>query len=188
MRVAARVISAGGTTDEVYAALLHDVLEDADAKEHAAVQVRVAAFGPIVDGIVAACSDAAPSDGPKGPWLGRKTAHLEHLRAGVLPEAYLVLAADKLDAVERLVTDAKTPPAFWEREIFKGGRLGTIWYYRSMAAIVDDRLGDHALAVTLRAATDRLTTIAHCDGRSLDEILADAKTRPYPDGIKDGEK
>ncbi|MEZ5206685.1 MAG: hypothetical protein R2690_06825 [Acidimicrobiales bacterium] len=26
--------------------------------------------------------------------------------------------------------------AFWDRGVFKGGRLGTVWYYHAMAEIV----------------------------------------------------
>jgi hypothetical protein len=188
MRVAATVIDAGGTANQVYAALLHDVLEDAAAGEQVELRQKVAAFGETVERIVVACSDAKPDDGHKSPWLGRKRAHIDHLRDGVLEDAYLVVAADKLDAVERLLAEADEKGPFWKRNIFKGGRLGTIWYYQSMTDIVASRLRDNALAMRLRAATDKLVILAGCKGMSLEEILADAKTLAYPDGIKEGEK
>jgi hypothetical protein len=193
MRVASTVIRVGGSAEQAQAALLHDAIEDGGA----CLWPEVERLGPAVTAIVKACSDAEPEErSDKAPWLERKAEHVEKLRAGppaVPAEAYLVIAADKLDAVERTLDDVERQGnGFWTVVRFKGGRLGSVWYWRSMSDAVSHRLGEHPLAAELARRTAEL---AHCadlanqgiDSIPLGDLLELAIRSPYPDGIKPGQ-
>ena len=53
----------------------------------------------------------------------------------------LVSACDKLHNARAIVSDLRTlGPAVFDR--FTGGREGTLWYYRTLAAVFDRRLPD----------------------------------------------
>ena len=81
--------------------------------------------------IVAACSDADTD--PKPPWRERKEAYLGKLPAGSV-SARRVSAADKLDNARAILGDYREiGDALWMR--FRGGRDGTLWYYRRLADI-----------------------------------------------------
>jgi (p)ppGpp synthase/HD superfamily hydrolase len=91
-------------------------------------------FGDGVAAIVSACSDdAAVEPGAKRPWLERKTAYLAHLADA--PLAVLrVSASDKLHNLRSILADLReVGPAVFDR--FKAGRVGTLWYYRSLVEI-----------------------------------------------------
>lgn len=127
--VASLVGDAGGSEDEVIAALLHDALEDQpDKTSHQILRDR---FGPAVADIVRACSDSEGS-GPKADWRQRKERYLAHL-AQSPPSALLVSCADKLHNVRTIIADLRElGDEAWTR--FKGGKDGTLWYY---SALVD---------------------------------------------------
>jgi HD domain len=137
LMVAALVLDHGGDEDASIAALLHDAVEDQGG---APVQERITGlFGGMVGSIVAACTDS--SNTPKPPWRERKEAHLRRvaeLLEGDDPLARsvrLVLAADKLANATTILSDYRIGgETIWNR--FKGGKEGTLWYYRSMSAAV----------------------------------------------------
>lgn len=149
LAVASLVLEHGGDEDTAIAALLHDAVEDQGGPAtRAAIAER---FGEPVAAIVDACSDAQSF--PKPPWRERKLAHLEVVR-GADRATRLVLAADKLHNVRSLLADhAREGEAIWSR--FRGGRDGTLWYYRAMAEILD---GPEACALVaeLRCAVGEL--------------------------------
>ncbi|HYW78397.1 MAG TPA: HD domain-containing protein [Thermoguttaceae bacterium] len=124
--VAAIAIQYGADEDEAIAALLHDAIEDqggATARE--AIRER---FGARVVQIVDGCSDTDIT--PKPPWRQRKEAYIEHLRHAT-DSMRLVSAADKLHNARAILQDYRTRgETLWEH--FRGGRDGTLWYYRSI--------------------------------------------------------
>jgi (p)ppGpp synthase/HD superfamily hydrolase len=126
--VSALVIEHGGTEEQAIAALLHDAGEDQGGEP--TVREIGRRFGPGVEEIVRACSDALVEDGPKPPWRERKEAYLAHLKDA--PEAaILVSLADKVNNSRSLVTDLREQgPAVFDK--FKGGHDGTLWYYRRL--------------------------------------------------------
>jgi (p)ppGpp synthase/HD superfamily hydrolase len=128
LAVAAIVLEHGGTEKEAIAALLHDAVED-QGGQATLVEIR-RCYGKRVAGIVAACSDTDQL--PKPPWHERKEAYVKRLRS----EPYsvrLVVAADKLHNVRHLLSSYRVQGEdLWSH--FKGGREGTLWYYR---AVVD---------------------------------------------------
>lgn len=126
MATSALVIEMNGSEDEAIAALLHDAVEDQGGYE-TLEQIRTQ-FGGEVARMVHECSDAFVS--PKPPWKERKIQYLAHL-----PEASAgarrISLADKIhNARDLLITYAQCGEGTWER--FRGGREGTLWYYRSL--------------------------------------------------------
>ena len=128
--VTSTVLTHGGDEDEAIAALLHDAVEDQGGKPRLTEIRRM--FGARVAHIVEGCTDADTE--PKPPWLERKQSYLRHLRSAD-SSVLLVSAADKLyNASEILADFRKHRDSLWDR--FKGGKKGTLWYYREVAKIL----------------------------------------------------
>ena len=127
LAVAAIVLEHGGSEDEAIAALLHDAVEDqGGAPTREEIRRR---FGDAVAAIVDGCTDTDQT--PKPPWRQRKEAHLAHLRTAS-PAVRLVAAADKLHNARSVLADYREHgEAIWAH--FRGGRAGTLWFYRAMA-------------------------------------------------------
>jgi GTP pyrophosphokinase len=150
MAVASLVMENDGNSDEVIAALLHDVLEDCEDVSFADIESE---FGRRVADIVSGLSDANPSPGEtKAPWKERKLAYLEHL-ATVEDDSILnVSCADKLHNARSILTDLNDPKlglAVWDK--FKASRDETLWYYDSLVEILKRRLPESRLATELAA-------------------------------------
>jgi len=127
--VASLVLEHGGSEDEAIAALLHDAVEDQGGA--ATRRLILEQFGSAVAEIVDGLSDTDQT--PKPPWRGRKEAYLQHLRTAG-PAVRLVSAADKLYNARTILKDLRQMDgALWDR--FKGGKEGTLWYYRSLVEI-----------------------------------------------------
>ncbi len=207
MRVASQVQRWGGSPVQVAAALLHDALEDAPADAGAAARIDALDAG-VLD-LVEACSDHTPDRGPeKAPWLARKIAHLRGLqeatgeRRAVLREVAPVVAADKIDALVRTTAALREPGAdLWREGIFKGGRLGTLWYYASMVDAVqgllvapapggDATLDEAVVAADLQRVFDAFAEAAGLPdaGRDRDGLLRGALAASYPEGIRSDQR
>jgi (p)ppGpp synthase/HD superfamily hydrolase len=134
MGVASLVLEAGGDEDMAVAALLHDAIEDQGG---AAARARIRrAFGPRVAEIVEGCTDADTPD--KGPWLPRKKKYIERLRSA-RPEVLIVSAADKIHNLRETLADYhEQGEKVFQR--FSKGKRGTLWYYRALLAVFDERL------------------------------------------------
>ncbi len=147
------VLTHGGDEDEAIAALLHDAVEDQGGKPRLREIQRK--FGARVARIVAGCTDSDVE--PKPPWLERKTEYLRHLRRAD-SSVRLVSAADKLYNARETLEDLRTHrDALWKR--FKGGKQGTLWYYREVAKILR-RKGPKELAAELERVVRELTRAA----------------------------
>ncbi len=132
----------GADEEEAVAALLHDAVEDQGGDQ--TWQMIREAFGARVAEIVAGCTDTDQQ--PKPPWRERKEAYLAHL-PGASASVRLVSASDKLHNLRSIVVDYRElGEALWAR--FRGGREGTVWYYRSLVEVFD-RAGPAALAAEL---------------------------------------
>src|SRR5579875_3489025 len=150
LAVADLVREDGGSEDEVIAALLHDAIEDQGGEPTRQVIRR--RFGDRVVEIVNGCTDT--DETPKPPWRERKQRYLERLRSAD-PSVLRVCAADKLHNARSILADLRrashragssTTKTVWER--FKGGREGTLWYYRQLVSIFRER-GPHFFAEEL---------------------------------------
>jgi (p)ppGpp synthase/HD superfamily hydrolase len=124
--VASIALEYGANEDEAIGALLHDAGEDAGGLGRIKdIRVR---FGDAVADIVEGCSDSFAI--PKPPWRERKQAYIDHV-PGASASVRLVAAADKLHNVNAILRDLRQGTAdVWSR--FKGGKDGTIWYYREL--------------------------------------------------------
>ncbi len=126
LAVASLALENGADEDTAIAALLHDAVEDAGGQDRADdIRVR---FGDRVVEIVLGCTDADVI--PKPPWQERKEAYIQHL-AEASPETLLVSCCDKLHNSRSIVSDLRAIGGdLWSR--FKGGKDGTLWYYRAL--------------------------------------------------------
>lgn len=129
MAVAGIVLEYGADEDEAIAALLHDAIEDqGGSKARDEIRRR---FGDRVVEIVDGCTDADTK--PKPPWRRRKEAYIAHIK-DASPSVHLVSAADKLSNARAILKDYRgLGDELWER--FKGGKEGTLWYYRTLSDI-----------------------------------------------------
>jgi len=120
------VMENGGNEDEAIAALLHDSIED-QGGDNTRKKIR-SRFGDHIVEIVNGCTDT--DQVPKPPWKERKEKYIEHI-ASAPHSVRLVSAADKLHNATAILNDYKlVGDEVWKR--FKGGKEGTIWYYRSL--------------------------------------------------------
>lgn len=126
--VASLALGHGASEDEAIAALLHDVVEDCGGPPRL-TEIRQQ-FGPNVAEIVMGCTDATET--PKPPWKERKETYLRHLESAS-PSVLLVSMCDKLHNLRSLLLGLRHEGVSAWR-IFKGGKEGTLWYYR---AIID---------------------------------------------------
>jgi (p)ppGpp synthase/HD superfamily hydrolase len=126
MGVASLVLEFGGDEDMAIAALLHDVVEDCGGAPMLKEVHR--RFGSRAAKIVNGCTDSDTY--PKPPWRERKESYIRHLKSADA-ETRLVSAADKLNNVRSILSDYRqVGESVWAR--FRGGREGTLWYYRSL--------------------------------------------------------
>lgn len=126
LAVAAIVMEFGGTEDEAIAALLHDAVEDQGG---AATRDEICRrFGPAITAIVDGCTDSAAM--PKPPWRPRKEAYIARL-PGESASIRLVSAADKLHNARSVLREYRRQgESLWN--CFRGGREGSLWYYRAV--------------------------------------------------------
>lgn len=147
MAVSSLVLEHGGDEDQAVAALLHDVLEDCGAQHADEIERR---FGGRVLRIVQGCTDAEVF--PKPPWQDRKEAYLLHLEAASA-DTLLVSLCDKLHNARSIMADLREHGvAMMDR--FKGGRAGTLWYYRQLSSAFDRLLPGRAAAELAREVTE----------------------------------
>ena len=95
---------------------------------------RLDLFGEEVTRIVEGCTDSWEK--PKRAWRERKEVHIAHLRQA--PAKVLrVSAADKLHNARSILVDLRVNgDTLWTR--FRGGKEGTLWYYRTMGALLQE--------------------------------------------------
>lgn len=153
--VAAIAIDYGADEDEAVAALLHDAVEDQGGAEVLA-EIREM-FGSRVADIVDGCSDTDTI--PKPPWRERKEQYVAHV-ADASPSVRFVSSADKLHNALSILRDYRQlGEDLWSR--FRGGKEGTLWYYRALVEayraaggtpVVDDL--DRVVSALERAVAD----------------------------------
>jgi (p)ppGpp synthase/HD superfamily hydrolase len=133
LSVAALVLEDSGDEDEAIAALLHDAIED-QGGEKTRQEIRQK-FGENIAAIVEECTESDIV--PKPPWKERKLASIEKFRT-VSPQARRVILADKLHNARSLLIDRlRYKEEIWNH--FKGGKEGTIWFFRSIIEVERQR-------------------------------------------------
>jgi (p)ppGpp synthase/HD superfamily hydrolase len=136
--VTALTLQFGGDEDQAIAALLHDAVEDQGGlKTLDEIEKK---YGRRVARIVDGCSDSY--NFPKKPWLERKKEYIKKLETEP-PETRLVSLADKVDNARAIILNLREEGrSTWNK--FKGGREGSLWYYREVSAVFS-RLGNDPL-------------------------------------------
>ncbi len=151
--VTAIVLEAGGDEDQAIAALLHDAVEDqGGVKTLEAIRSR---FGERVAQIVDGCTDAYQI--PKPPWKERKERYLQRLHSEP-EEVRLVSLADKLHNARSIVLDLRQNGGKTFNR-FKGGKAGTLWYYRSLVQFFI-QTGPQALAIELEKVVGEMEALS----------------------------
>ena len=143
LAVASIALEFGASEDQAIAALLHDTIEDGGRKYE---EVILAQFGQYVHDLVQGCTDGTPDhSGQKAPWIERKTAYLKHLQEAS-DEVLLVSCSDKLHNARAIVSDLiNEGPSVFDR--FSSTPQQTLWYYRQLATIFNNRKAPPAKAL-----------------------------------------
>lgn len=153
LAVAGTVLENGGTEDEAIAALLHDAPEDQGGEE-TLDEIRER-FGEVVGDIVEGCSDTFET--PKPPWRQRKEKYLSDLETASA-SVRLVSMADKLHNSRSILADLRRQgDEVWKK--FKGGRDGSLWYYRTLVTKYRAH-GDHPLVEELDRVVTKIESLA----------------------------
>jgi (p)ppGpp synthase/HD superfamily hydrolase len=154
MAVASIALEFGASEAQAIAALLHDTIEDGGNKY---ANIIKAQFGDHVHGLVQGCTDGSPDNtGKKTAWLERKTAYLEHLQEAT-DEVLLVSCSDKLHNARAIVSDLiNEGPSVFDR--FSSTTEQTLWYYRQLATIFNNRKAPPAKA--LEAAVSQMEALS----------------------------
>jgi (p)ppGpp synthase/HD superfamily hydrolase len=128
LQVAGLALEHGADEQVAIAALLHDVVEDCGKETIDVIQEE---FGERVLAIVLGCSDTTDKVAETRSWRERKETYLAHLREEASADVLLVSCCDKLHNSRSILSDLKEQgESIWD--IFKGGRDGTLWYYRAL--------------------------------------------------------
>ena len=154
MAVASIALEFGATEDQAIAALLHDAIEDGGIQY---ANIIKAQFGDHVHNLVQGCTDGTPdASGKKAPWLERKTAYLQHLEEAS-DDVLLVSCSDKLHNARAIVSDLiNEGPSVFSR--FSSTTEQTLWYYRQLAMIFNNRKTPPAKA--LEAAVSQMEALS----------------------------
>jgi (p)ppGpp synthase/HD superfamily hydrolase len=160
LAVASLALEHGADEDEAIAALLHDAVEDQGGLP-TLERIRER-FGDRVADVVLGCTDSVETNPrQKPPWRQRKEAYLAHL-ATASASVRLVSAADKVHNERSLLADYRqSGEAIWSR--FKGGRDGSLWYYRALVRAYQPG-GPAALAAELDRVVTELETLVRGRG------------------------
>ena len=128
LQVAGLAMEHGADEELAIGALLHDVVEDCGKETIEEIRDQ---FGERVLEIVLGCSDTTDKVAETRSWRERKETYLAHLREEASADVLLVSCCDKLHNSRSILSDLKEQgDAIWG--IFKGGREGTLWYYRAL--------------------------------------------------------
>ena len=152
LSVSSIVLEYGGNEDQAIAALLHDAVEDQGGIPRLDEIRHV--FGEAIAGMVEDCTDAFET--PKPPWRERKETYIANL-SHVSHASHLVSCADKLHNARTVTQDYRqVGEEIWKR--FKGGREGTLWYYRAITNAFKS-MQNHAIIDELERVVSELERI-----------------------------
>jgi (p)ppGpp synthase/HD superfamily hydrolase len=160
VHVAAILERHGFREELVLAGLLHDTLEDTSLAES---ELR-RAMGDEVLALVVAVTEIKRDGAAERSWETRKAEQLAHL-AEAGPDVAALKAADALHNVAETLEDVRALGAETVFRRFKRGPEPSIGYYRSIARLAGERLGQaHPLVVELRATIEDLARAAGVAG------------------------
>jgi hypothetical protein len=168
LQVAGIVLEYGADEDEAIAALLHDAVEDAGGRARRVDILN--RFGPVVESIVADCTDVEELSKP--PWEEGKRCYLERI-GQVSESASVVSAADKLTDVRSILKDHREiGEDLWKR--FSRGKEQVLSYYRELVEAYRRHPGRRVvpLAAELKRAMLELEGLVTSPRRGMTEPLS----------------
>jgi (p)ppGpp synthase/HD superfamily hydrolase len=113
-------------------------------------------FGERVAAIVHVCTDTDVH--PKPPWKERKQQYIDSIK-NKSDDALLVSLADKVHNACSILLDYKdVGENLWAR--FRGGRDGTLWYYRQLLEAFKGRCATKRLLRQLEATVSEIEMLA----------------------------
>lgn len=134
--------------DVLIAALFHDILEDVP-EEYSAERMGEEFGDRVVELVRGVTKDSTLSS-----WQDRSDAYLAHLRKAD-DGSVLISAADKLHNLLSIHADLdELGDELWAR--FNSGKERQLWWYRSVADLVLERLPGNPLGEELARQVDRL--------------------------------
>jgi (p)ppGpp synthase/HD superfamily hydrolase len=124
--VACKVRLAGGSTDQVIGAFLHDAIEDQGDK--ITLEEIRHEFGLTVSQIVKDCTHEKTDE----PYRVHKQRPIDMIsEGGIIPQSHLVITCDKLHNAESIIKDyILIGDKLWDR--FNGDKSDIVWYYTEM--------------------------------------------------------
>jgi (p)ppGpp synthase/HD superfamily hydrolase len=168
--VATFVLERGGSDQQVAAALLHDAVEDGGGRR---MLDRIRAeVGREVARLVEALSDSfvdTTAGEEKAPWLTRKARYLRRL-VQEPREALLVSVADKLYNARAILADYRRHGDALFRRFSEQDPAAHLWYYRSLADVLNAQLREDGRAGPLAEELER----------TVDALAAEVR-RAHPD-------
>lgn len=184
LRVAADVLTYGGSWEETTAAVLHDVLEDTSAS----VEELENLFGRNIARLVLECSrpsylaERQPEVLEKFSWKARKQAYLTWVEHDASPSALLITACDKLDYFNRMRLDYRDHgEGLWQN--FQGDPSDRLWFYKSYVEMLDRRIGklqhDPSLSASRKRQFKRLQAHTHDAFEYFRSVVVPAKARRH---------
>ena len=150
------------TEEMVFAALLHDAVEDAGGLPR--LRDIEANFGPEVAKIVEGCSDSFEEDSSKkADWRTRKASYIKRLPSEP-PETLLVSLADKLYNARAIFEDYREVGSkVWER--FKRGRDEQLWYYEELIKVFEARCPKWRMVEEFKRTVAELREVSSADSQ-----------------------
>jgi (p)ppGpp synthase/HD superfamily hydrolase len=124
----------------IVAGILHHVLEETNPDRHQLLERKIGEkFGPVV---LAVAKDALEPKydrrGGERPWQSCKQQYLTQL-ATAEPRALDICVADEIHACGSTITAMRRLGVEYLRTVSRAGSEQTIWWYRSMLEVLDDR-------------------------------------------------
>ena len=177
--VASILISAGASSDEVCAGLLHDAIEDQGGNPQAENITRM--FGSDVRTLVEGCTDSTSTEPDKKlPWEQRKKAYIKHFETAS-DSVRRVSCADKISNMRAIIADltkvddneyGNNTWLLFCRSIEHDGKKNTLplderrekvlWYHEEIGKIlITNRVGVGILADLYDMTFKSLRTAAH---------------------------
>ena len=134
--VGVMMIASNATEDEdtLIACLMHDVLEDVDAKIYSESDMR-RDFG---DNVVAIVKDVTKNDDISN-WKERSLAYLDHLKNKASDEAIIVSTSDKIHNLQSIIADYKEKGDELWSVFTTNSAADQLWWYESILEVVTER-------------------------------------------------
>lgn len=156
LQVAGLALEHAADEEVAIGALLHDVVEDCGKET---IDEMRQMFGERVLEVVLGCSDTLDRAAEQRSWRERKESYIAHLVESANADVLLVSCCDKVHNARSILSDLKQQgDSVWG--IFRGGREGTLWYYRALVDAYRQACAPQRLVRELDAVVSEIERLA----------------------------